>query len=138
MGEEHLGQHLLWVPCVSAFASMWEPPALRYLFRAVGVLQPRPPSPLLQTPEAAIAKEGRVKSKWARSWCDLCPDTGGEEVGGVDHDTIYKLSLYRWALCVPKTCRLCGALQGPGPGKGQTGGWELCPFWAGLTAELGG
>lgn len=38
-----------------------------------------------------------------------------------DHDTTHELHLYRWALCVSKTGRLRGALQGTAPGRGQMG-----------------
>lgn len=32
---------------------------------------------------AAIAREGRTKSKWTGSWCEPCPGRGEEEAGDV-------------------------------------------------------
>lgn len=128
VGEEHPGQYLLWVPCVSAFASVLEPPALRYLFQALGVLQPRPPSPLLQTPGAAIAKEGRAKSKWTRSWCDLCPDTGGEEVGDVT-TTPHTSSIFRDGPSVsPRHVGYVEPSRAQALGKGRRG-MGAVPVW---------
>lgn len=47
------------------------------------MLPPRPPFPLLHTPGAVNAREGRAKHEWTRSWCDLCPDRGGEDARDV-------------------------------------------------------
>lgn len=110
MGEERLGQHLLGVPSLPALAMVLEPPALGRPLRALGALQLRPPHAPC-APHLGWPLQGKEMPKANGHAPDETRAQTQEEAGDVT-TTPHIIS---------KTHRLCGALPGTAPGKGQVG-----------------